>query len=61
MTTRERVELKRKAMMWDATVRWVLVPVLFPVVCWLQSWLWHCVKYQGGSQGLKKLWRIMTA
>ncbi|WP_297967082.1 hypothetical protein [uncultured Anaerovibrio sp.] len=39
MTTRERVELKRKAMMWDATVRWVLVPVLFLLVMVLAGWL----------------------
>ncbi len=28
MNTRERVELKRKAMRWDLTVEWVLVPIL---------------------------------
>ena len=39
MNTRERVELKRKALMWDATVRWVLVPAIFLAVMILCGWL----------------------
>ncbi|WP_297968276.1 hypothetical protein [uncultured Anaerovibrio sp.] len=38
MNTRERVELKRKALRWDLTVKWIIVPILFLGVMLLCGW-----------------------